>query len=93
VKPRLAFADEGAIAVSQYQSRVYSDLVDSVLNCWNTYGPVQGPSTVMQFNTTYREWYAATGLTSRSSLSNLNHCCFSPRLRAQFSTQSPTTTL
>jgi hypothetical protein len=58
--PRLEFSDEGCVAASDEQGKLYSDTIKSVENGWNTWGPFKGPSALFNFTARYRLWYPAT---------------------------------
>jgi hypothetical protein len=58
--PLLEFSDEGALAVSSPRTEVFDDRVINVVNPWNTFGPIGGPSRLMEYVERYREWVPPT---------------------------------
>ncbi len=52
--PLLDYSDEGSVAVASRQDRVFSSDVLAVVNPWDTFGPLAGPSRLMEF--TLRHW-------------------------------------
>jgi hypothetical protein len=53
--PLLEFSDQGALAVSSPRLEVFDEKVAQVVNPWHTYGPIRGPSRLMQYVQRYRE--------------------------------------
>ena len=58
--PLLEFSDEGALAISSPRSEVFDPKVLNVVNPWNTYGPIAGPSRLMEYVQRYREYVPPT---------------------------------
>jgi hypothetical protein len=52
--PLLDFDDEDAVAVATRQDRVFADSIEKVTDPWDTFGPLGGPSKLMEF--TLRHW-------------------------------------
>eukprot|EP01052_Picozoa_sp_SAG31_P021494 SAG31_NODE_1665_length_7585_cov_6.666711_5_plen_454_part_00 len=66
--PHLEFTDEGASAVTSIQGRVFAANVERVENAWQTFGPIAGPSRLMNFTLRFRIWYeAAVGVPNISN--------------------------
>eukprot|EP01051_Picozoa_sp_SAG22_P004320 SAG22_NODE_229_length_14598_cov_13.257052_1_plen_1357_part_00 len=55
--PFIEYSDEGSFAVMSAQSRVVASTVKKVLNEWQTYGPIGGPSKLFNFTMRFREFY------------------------------------
>lgn len=54
--PLLEYSDEGAVAATSWQKRVYDQKrLERVVNPWHTFGPLGGPSKLMDFRLRYRE--------------------------------------
>jgi len=58
--PLLEFTDEGAMAVSSPRTEVFDERVQRVVNPWHTYGPIAGPSRLMDYTQRYREYLPPT---------------------------------
>jgi hypothetical protein len=52
--PRLDFDDEDVVGVASRQDRVFADSLETVTDPWETFGPIGGPSKLMEF--TLRHW-------------------------------------
>lgn len=59
-RPILEFSDEGAVAVQQERTELYDERVERVVNPWHTYGPIAGPSKLMEIRQSYRQWVTPT---------------------------------
>jgi len=58
--PLLEFSDEGAVAVTSPRREVFDERVLRVVNPWHTYGPISGPSRLLEYIQRYREYVPAT---------------------------------
>ncbi|MCX7597652.1 MAG: hypothetical protein N2512_02110 [Armatimonadetes bacterium] len=58
--PVLDFSDEGAVAVASLRQEYYDERVERVLNPWQTYGPIDGPTKFAENLQYYREWVTPT---------------------------------
>ncbi len=58
--PLLEFSDEGALAVSSPRTELFDPKVSNVVNPWNTYGPIGGPSRLFEYTERYREYVPPT---------------------------------
>ena len=58
--PKLEYSDEGCVATSDDQDKLYDARIAHVENGWNTWGPFQGPSRLFRFTGRYRLWFPAT---------------------------------
>ncbi|MBS3762767.1 MAG: hypothetical protein KGZ25_05610, partial [Planctomycetes bacterium] len=58
--PLLEFSDEGAAAASSWHNALYAKSIRRPVNPWHTFGPVDGPSDLMEFTLRYREWLTPT---------------------------------
>lgn len=58
--PLLDFTDEGAVAVANFQGEVFDESVLRVVNPWHTFGPIGGPSKLIEFTLRYREYHNST---------------------------------
>ncbi len=58
--PLLEFSDEGAVAVQSPHREVFDERVERVVNPWHTYGPLAGPSRLIEYVQRYREWVPPT---------------------------------
>lgn len=58
--PILEFADDGALAVSSPRYEVFDPKVKAVVNPWHTYGPIAGPSRLMEYTQKYCEYVPPT---------------------------------
>lgn len=80
--PILEFSDEGAVAVTSEQKNVFEKSVEQVLNPWHTFGPIDGPSKLMEFTQRYREYeiptvgVPETGWAGPGVRKGINACLF-----------------
>lgn len=58
--PLLEFTDEGALAVSSPRTELFDERLERVVNPWHTYGPIAGPSRLMDYTQRYREYLPPT---------------------------------
>ena len=58
--PLLDFSDEGAVAVASLRREYFDERVERVLNPWQTYGPINGPTKFAENLQYYREWVTPT---------------------------------
>jgi hypothetical protein len=58
--PALEFSDEGAMAVQTQRSVQYDDRIQTIVNPWHTYGPLDGPAKLFTLTQRYREWVTPT---------------------------------
>jgi len=58
--PILEFSDDGALAVSSPRFELFDDKLKAVVNPWHTYGPIAGPSRLMEYTQQYREYVPPT---------------------------------
>ncbi len=64
--PLLEFSDDGAVAVSSERKDVFDEKVVNVVNPWHTYGPIAGPSKLMEYTQRYREFVRPTVANPRT---------------------------
>lgn len=53
--PLLDFSDQAALAVSSPRRELFSEKVKNIVNPWHTYGPIAGPSRLMEYVERYAE--------------------------------------
>ena len=58
--PSLEFSDEGALAVRTQRNDMYDDRIETIVNPWHTYGPIDGPPKLFTLTQRYREWLPPT---------------------------------
>jgi len=58
--PMSEFSDEGVVAATSIQDKVYDESVQRVINPWHTFGPIVGSSRLMESKLRYREYYTPT---------------------------------
>jgi hypothetical protein len=62
--PKMETSDEASLSVSSFQDRVFAPSVESVVNAWHTFGPLGGPTQLMDTVLRYRYFgQAVTAMT------------------------------
>lgn len=81
-KPLLDYTDQGAVAAASWQAQVFDDSVERVVNPWHTFGPIAGPSKLMEFTLRYHEYHTPTigmpeaGWAAPGIRTGINACLF-----------------
>lgn len=65
----LEFTDEGATAVASRHKQLFDPTMKKVGSPWDTFGPLGGPTQLMEYTQRVREWHQATVNIPRSGWS------------------------